>query len=539
MPFSSLLKKPWITSFVAFCILILCLLPILRSGLYSDDLHNFQRRNSLPHLSTGEIVHQANLNIGGWKGSGRFTPVALYLEEFVFSTFEDVAGYKLYMVAANLLAVMAFAFLLYSLGQTGIIPLVIFFYLGEIQFRIQTHDAFTSFHGMYQWICICLFTTGAFYALYLRSGGALYYVLALILASITILVSEEGVLLLPLICLIGWARAPSNKKALVQIAPFLLITIIYMAYLVYLHRNQNWQYSGVETNFETEAMFRVINAQLFSSVPFSNLYHQAAIPLIFAHQFREHFNYLLLTCIVAGILLFLILFLKFRNSDNSGLSATLVLLSVMLLLVPALILSPSVKYQSQLSLSTGYLPLYIQNFGMALLLAVFAGFCLKRRNGVGLYCFLLLSVANLLGASSELLFNSALMDVKHYNTFYPAQAMNNSVKNGILSVCPEGSTILLAQDFYVQAPQFYHDIFKNRTGKDMKVFDQGDWKPVLSDSSSQNCFLLDCIKGDTIYTKLFSIDCTNGQKEVLIKCDTTLHLLRLSPEEEPILTVRN
>lgn len=520
-------------------LVFICLLPILRSGLYSDDLPNFETRSSFKHIPAFDFVGRSQTAIKAWKQCGRYNPVALYQQNFVFDQFKSVFAYKCYILFCNVLAIASFGFLLYALGlSVQFITLSLFFYLAEIQFRIQYHDAFTSLQGLYPLFTAAFFLSIAFISLYLNSGRKYFYIISLLFAATALLLSEVGVILIPMYLAVIFFSTGGVKKKTAIVTPALLVCFIYLAYVLYLRSNQTAVYSGLQTGFKPEGMLNVLNVQLFSALPFSNLYKVRAIPELLFKQIISPANLVsVIVIITAGIYL---IYSAIKNYTNGSKYKYFLLfaLSIILFLVPAVVLMPSTKYQLELSLGAGYLPVYVQNFGVALFFSLIACYCLKSTSGLLKKIFILFASVNVVAALIALLFNSGLIDTMNYNKSYPAEAMYGAIKRGVLSSVPAGSNIILTRDYFWRDESDYAMIMQNETAKNFQVFDLEDTPYIAAGGAKRDCFLLECNKGDTIYTRLYQMNCNTGVKERIVAIDTVFHKTRLSEVEEPILAPR-
>ncbi len=529
--------KSRLSAFFAFLLVLICLLPILKTGLYTDDLFLFQTRNSLSEFRDKPFTETAHKEVESWKNSGRYAPVSLYLMEFVYKNFTTIISYKIYVLLMNLLAVISFLLLLKSFNAPKLIPLFLLFYAAEIQFRLQYHDAFSAFNGMYQLLAICIFGSIASYnySVQRRSWG--FYILSIALASIAMLTSEMGVCLIPLLLICAWFNHPNLRKSVFSIIPFAAILLVYMAYILKIRSEATWSYPGLSANLNWSDMFPVLEIQLFAALPFSNLFKQNQIPQLLSGQLVGTFNFLaiFLILITATALIFgskRISMVSFRKG--------LIWIAILLWLFPACILMTSVKYQHELHWGQGYLPVFIQNFGVAVILAYLALLILNIGELWSKVVFNFIGLVVITALLSAFLFNSAIIKVRNYDLCIPADALYRSIKSGILNDCPSGSNIILTDDYFWRAPDIYRQIFQDTYKRNFSVFDAEEQKPGsnVKINPVNACFLLECAKGDTIYTRLYKLDCSSGNKIGLLRCDTVMHNLRLSELEKPILLPR-
>src|SRR5690606_3734830 len=121
--------------------------------------------------------------------------------------------------------------------------------------------------------------------------------------------------------------------------------------------------------------------------------------------------------------LFILIALHLKNRFTSyRLPLTLlIILSLALLLLPAVMLSPSLKYQeSSIALGKGYLPVYIQFIGMCLLSSILFFAMLKNaKRNISIYIlmgfWLIIIVLNQVH-------NSWIAEKQNRHTYYPSLA---------------------------------------------------------------------------------------------------------------------
>jgi hypothetical protein len=123
------------------------------------------------------------------------------------------------------------------------------------------------------------------------------------------------------------------------------------------------KYSGIQSNFELKPILYTYYYQAFASLPLMYLYKQKYIFINILNEIINHWIYLL-TFLVVSYFFIKQIFKSFVENQKKGFLFFLVL-GLMLWLFPPIIISISAKYQTELRLGRGYLPLYIQNFGLA------------------------------------------------------------------------------------------------------------------------------------------------------------------------------
>ena len=522
---------------LSFLIPFIYLLPVLNSPLSSDDISNFNLRVSQEDYYAKSIFEIAESDITLFKNAGRFTPLSFYLEEAVFKYFQTINQYKTFLYCINLFSIFTFALLLYLLELKRIIPLFFICYGGQVQFRLQYHDSFTGFNGMYIILSICIFLSTSFYILYLKESKVYLLFVSLFLAIASILLSETGLFVIPFLTCSALFANVSKKKVIVSLAPFFVSALTYVVYVLAIRAHVKVFYPGVETNFVVSPMMDVLWKQLFAALPFSNLYHHTAIPKIMWAELSSISHLIIVFCL---FFLFLFIFMETKKGIESNKVSwylPALLLGLVLMVVPVVFIMPSIKYQQTLLYGFGYLPVYLQNYGTALLISLLMRLVISKKNNfimVTLSYSLFLTIY--ISSASAFLFNRGISKVLAYEQSLRAQAIFASVEHGILSCCPEGSVIIVINNAIWRDPEVSQKIFQNITGKKFSVYDYGNWKASEIKPEEQSCYILDCQNGDTIFTKLYSADCSSETMLNLLAEDSFVHDIRLCEVERPLLT---
>lgn len=520
-------------SLIISCILVaICFVPILRSSLYSDDISNFQLPNSYHDKSGLSIIEDYKYELGRNKGSGRFTPVTILLQSTIFVAFDTVQAYKQYQYIMAVLAAIAFLLYLQTIGLGLNAAVWAVFLIATVQFRALYHDPSLSLHGMYPSIAIQMFLCLGLYALYIKQQRWWQYILALMLYISAHLSSEVGLTTAALLPVTAWVIRAPFMRFLKTYWPFLLVTISYLVYVAWLRQHMSPEaYSGLKANPDPAKMFDVFIKQVYGALPLSTLHRQKSIPSIIWHQLRQGpVFFSLILALAASVAAF---FTNYKRSKPFNFR--LVFLALAIIIVPAVLLTPSIKYQQELKYGMAYLPVFIQFFGVALLLTYLFQWLNGKAEWPARVMASLLFIAALCSTIMVLGFNSAVIAKASYERGKPAEFSLTSLKDGILSPCPEGSTILITHDYIWQAAPAYAKMFFRATGKTYNVYDLQDWRPDADSTKNIGpCYVLDCAPGKPITSTLYEIDCRTGEEMRILKRYATPCNIQLIEAEQAI-----
>jgi len=451
----------------AILIVVLQLSLILFSSLYSDDLFNYQLIKSYPNLSAGKMGQFAYNEYLSSLAAGRFTPFSIFWQVFMFWLPKTVLQYKVLILGVNLFAVFFFFYLLLTLEWSKSVPFFLLAYSALIQFQISYHDSFTSLDGMYPLAFATTALAIGSYVVATRFHSIYHWVFSICCATVSLLVTEIGIVSFVIILLLGINHIHSPRKLRYFLLPYLFVLLVYITILFFL-RKHGTSYSGTSINIDFLGMWHVVCCQLFAVLPLSNFYQLPEIPRLLLSQFED-------PRVVSSVLVFALLIVVWRirkienaRAPNPNLFSTSVI-SIVLLVLPAVVLMISVKYQTELKLGYAYLPLYFQNFGAALMLGMLfskirtLGFAFKKQWDL-LFTFVYFIIV-----SSTFVLNWTMIKAKNSDHSIPAIQYFESFQSGLLDEAVSGATLVLATDFFYRHPATYQKIILNITGKEFDV----------------------------------------------------------------------
>ena len=296
--------------------------------------------------------------------------------------------------------------------------------------------------------------------------------------------------------------------------------------------NEKDVYIGLTANYDWQAMANLLFKQVYASFPLTNLNNKWGIPVILLHQLTYVKN------IIGFTTLIVIACFIYRRYSGQGQNRTqdsayrYLLVSLSLIIFPALFILPSLKYQIEVEWGIGYLPVYFQNFGTATFFVFLFQYCFSSYRKIIQRCPPYLFIFIVSSTCITFLFNNALINAWSYNDSYPARVFYDAIKNGALKNCKNGSTIILGRNFFWKAPELYQKIFKNITGKDFTVYDFDVKGPI---DASSDCFYLDCYTGEKVVVSLYEFDKLFRSRKVLIMRSETDCDIKLTEAEEKLL----
>lgn len=353
-------------STLSFLLIIFCLSQILYGFIYSDDLDLKFKTEKL--INNPSIYYLDSLKI--WCTQGRLTPL-LYAIFIITTKYLSIFQYKLYLILTHIIALYSFKVLLKKLNPHFDFWIWIIFFFSLFQFQLGYHCAFNSFNGMYP-ILIILISFSAINSINFLENHIIKYKIYSVLCYLLALMIIEISYITPLILLsIIYFKTKSIKRTLLLNKEILLLSILFLSFSLFLKYKMQFQmnYIGLQSNLELKPIIKTYIIQSASSLPLAYLYKQKYILLNLIHEIKSHWLFFV------ALTTFLIYAAKkeFKEIKNLPINPSIIILVVGLILwlSPPILIAVSAKYQTELYLGRGYIPLYIQNFGLATLFYYF------------------------------------------------------------------------------------------------------------------------------------------------------------------------
>lgn len=504
-----------VSAFLAVALLLLFFSVTLQKFLFSDDIQNFMLKNSLVTAHPqSSFIQVASEESSSWMKQGRFTPLSFLWQDGIFMNVPSVAAYRWFVLLMNFAGIAAFLFFLHTLNVNINSAVWVACLCAVMQFRIQYHDAYTSLNGMYQLLAVLVFLSVGFFVLFIKSRQWYFMFFSLLLYALAHLQSEVGIsafFFIPATALL--LKVPLGKT-IKYFSPYLLATALYLTFVVWLKAeiaDKSSIYEGFQSNFDIHEMLGLLQRQMYSCLPLTNLHRQIALPEILAHRFE--LQPVITACIVALSLAILLYYRRPIAHTHNRFNWIFVLYVLLLMTVPALFILPSVKYQKTLQMGSGYLPVYLQNLGTATLLAYIAGYLSARSSYFYKTAKVVFSVFIAICTGITFLFNSALINARMYELSSPSIAQYKSVKNGLMKNVPEGSTVLIG--YFWQSAWMYDEIFIHLCSKKFAVVNADEYHPSPADTAN-TCYLLESTPGNPISTKLYEMNCTTREQNKIL-----------------------
>ncbi len=433
---------------------VLTIFPLLKSGYYADDIPNSLLRTiiKLNGINLGQSIQQNN---DMWiQLSGRFFPITVILTQSVYYFLSNFIIYKSVILLLTLLNIALFGYFVYQLCRDKffsflLMAVVTIFF----QFRIY-HDALLGYATLMQVLFLFICLSLIFLYFYVKKTSIFFLLLSIFFYISALLMYELsfGFILLVVFCILGLIKDKKRKLVVIlcYLIPFGVVLLI--NYQLRLHVSQSSSYIGTSFVLNDQVWITFLK-QLSATLPLSYVWATnpnliKTILTVSAVNAREKF-----AAVLTG-LSFIFFALKMGKLQNKRL---LLLIGASFWILPAAILSVSVKYQSELLWGYGYIPVYFQSFGLLLfsacLINVFLVLIKSRfiRTGLVVGIAVILMYVQLVNTFS----NWMVVDKLNSDFLYPKQLLSDALHHDLIPNDLSSNQILVL----TQIPDVYYSTY--------------------------------------------------------------------------------
>jgi hypothetical protein len=368
--------------FFIFLFNFLVLSDTLLADYFGDDLYNFQIPGLFPYQYSGPGEYSLK-SVLGWLNAGRVFPFSGYHAYLFEIAKNSILVYKSILLFLILLNISLFSYLTYLISKSKSLALwVLSITALMFQYRYY-HDPILSFHGLLQFLF--LYTTLAliFLKKYIDSGRFSYYIASLLFFVISLMtyeISYSFILLYVPIALTLNKDKFNITKIINILLPYGLLTLSLV--LIVLYIRSSIQMGDIYTpNTNLFPIIKTYFLQTISVLPTSYYFNFGSIP--------ELSNLLDIVFLAITVLFFMIFFTQVVNdniNDEAVMIKQSIIFAILLMFLPGSLISLSAKFQgleelggtdmNTVQFGLAYLPIYIQVFGLSLLISI--GLCKVR-----------------------------------------------------------------------------------------------------------------------------------------------------------------
>lgn len=461
------------------------IIPLMNSGFIGDDTLSSLARSSL--VLNNKTVLQQYIDYFNTMSASRLTVLQLYF--LLFVVFGGKLIYlKLWVAGLFLVMLAAMYGLTRAYGLSKIASLISCICLiGFIQFR-DYGDPLLAFYGITPLSIIVLLLGLCFTVKYNQNTNVRYIILGNLMLLLSILTYEYNIAILAILLFIIFLKKRNNSKIIfMSVWPAVIFALAYVVLTLYFRGvavGQQVEYhSAYAPSFDYIAVLKSFSLQLISSLPFSNIifkkipYSYLALNISIALTLSVFF------ALIAYVLHFYLKTAEVKPpSINNKLidSIGLINFTILLIFVPAAIISISPKYQSESTFGNPYTNSLYFSVGLSILCACLYDKYLKNNKFIPTIALLIISISyglNYVG-------NSYIVDKINEFWGYPRQLAQDAMISGIFSDIGDKPVIISSQNYPWSIAPFYKEY--SGINVNQKFYQGAPGMMILSAESKSN-----------------------------------------------------
>jgi hypothetical protein len=365
----------------------------------------------------------------------------------VWHLLPDITAYKSYIIASTALNLLLFAGLLRRLtGSASLAALGVPVVAALFQFRVFD-DPFLAYEGLLQYILLLTLLSLLALDRYLTGGRRRWLVAS---AALYLLLTLSYELSYPLFLLhagLMVARGRGWRATGLMTLPFAAAAVACAGASVILRALPGAVVlPGYQTNPDPIAFAKTLGKQLLAALPLSYYVNRPADVFPPYGLMMRSWGVACAAAVAFALTLALLARLRRDRPDGGGIgSRGLALLGLLFWALPGLLTSLTPKYQDALTPGLGYLPVYVQYYGVGLLLLAGASSVCRRlshRPGLARSAAVVAAAAVALVAAHTYAANAAVAEY-----LAPLRQVRENVEAaleaGLIDGVPDGATLLL------------------------------------------------------------------------------------------------
>jgi hypothetical protein len=508
--------------FVFFYLFVITASPYL-----GDDVTNSLAKSY--HFYTNmNILSYTQFQLARWLSLGRFIPFAKF-EYILFYLINRIFVYKLLIVLSVCVDIAIFGYFVRLVTSSRKIALLLML-ISVIPFQFFTtyHNALYSYNFLVQLVLAYCLLYMIFLIKYLHTKKKVFLVFSLIFFTIGLGTYELVFAFAFFIPVILLKYAKTQKNGLFTAIPYAAIYLIYLSiyFFIKLFIIHTTAYSGITVIFNPSVIFKTFVEQFTAAFPLSN-YLLFKMPFI-NYNIKSIIKSIRVEDIMLVVMFFTLLYFinhlksdKPAKSEKKSMIVILAIISFGLMVFPSAMLSLMAKYQSELSLGIGYIPLYIEYFGVAIFLFLLYLLVIKlvkwrsaQRVLNAVICLFLCFVILISQQNARAYINYAQL----YNQDYQVYA-KDATQAGLLNSIDDTKTIVTFNPFMYSAENLF---YSNYSMKKVNTIEIGSFiSSEFNDNNSANMMFID-----------------NIQNKYLLEIDSSQYngMVKLAPVSSMVIT---
>lgn len=421
---------------------IFYLIPLLKSGYFGDDAANSLTDAYLKMDNIRLWDYIKEITQGWMRAQGRFFPLGFMVGYTLFTIFNSLIAYKLLTLFFILLNIIIFGVFIDQITdsrKTAFLSMLLAPLL--FQFRIY-HEPILSYGPLMQLIFLYTFLSLIFFQKYLKEGKPYAIVLSTIFYLLGLFTYEITYLFFLFHLFFAYAQEKKLKSTIKKTIPILLAVGVAISISIFLRSAIETFNVGYTIGKDVKVVGITFLKQFVGAFPL--IYYALNPNQILCRNFTCIFSQIIFIDVVLTIIFSITAYWLFRNIKKNIHGHLLIGFALLLMMLPGALTSLAVKHQNELFWSAAYLPVYIQYFGVVLLIFTISHFIYHKCQKI--YFKKIIAISLILSMDIILLLNlqNNRIVVENFNGgwHYPRKLLQEALENDLLKDIPEGSIIL-------------------------------------------------------------------------------------------------
>ncbi len=440
-----------------FILGVVLISPLLSSGFLGDDSPNSLTKGQLIEENRSSISLTTKI-ISDWIHIGRFYPLAGWTY-IMFNVLSNLFAYKLSVLFFVLSNLVLFYFFIMQFSNSrkkallavSIMPLL-------FQFRLY-HDPILSFGWLMQVIFIYTFGSLLLLVLSIKKQKPYLYALSLIIYGASLFTYEITYTFFLLHMAVAYFLKEKDIKAAIKTGiPYMglaiFATLTTFALRLYFKIPLSGATHGAYVpNFDVIVVIKTFIKQVIAALPLSYYYFdRMKIFSGFGDYVAQSLMISLIIILGYGLVTYFNSkhFWKEKVVDNAS-SLAIGVVGVLVLFLPGVLISLSTRYQSEVALGVGYLPVYIAYFGTSMVITSLVVFIFQRLTVINMHLARVFSIIIALSMAYIAIvnYNNNQIVVGSFNNgwLHPRVIIETALENGLFKNLPKDAVVLVDSNY--------------------------------------------------------------------------------------------
>ena len=494
---------------------VIYLYPMLNSGYYVDDSINSLIKATV-NFDGQSILYIVYANFLYWFSSlGRFFPIAFY-QYLIFYYINSLLLYKIIILVFICINILLFGYFVKlftdskRLSYLFMLTIPMFF-----QFRIY-HDPILSYNFFMQFIFAFLLISFILFIKGLENKKNSFLLLSILSYIINLLSYEVTYMFFIFHFIIAYKIIKDFKSALLKTLPFLAVSFLAIIFQ-FIIRSQITisENSAYVINLDVVKYCFTVARQIIAAFPLS--YYFFDPQKIAVHNLAGILSGVTIIDISISILFLYLVFSILKWSPLEKINVKyLFLLGISFIIIPSLLIGLSPKYQAEIILGIGYLPVYFQYFGMLIFLASILIYINRKIKSKKADYILKVLISIFIVLISNINIQTNRLVIENFNSimYYPRLILENSMHNNLFKNVPANSTILLekSSSWYRWDNKYF---FYLNSNKRLNIIDKSQYLSDLAEKSGNSISKYGDLKYiDLSKDKIYTLKYESNEKNI-------------------------